>query len=119
MNEDYLIFRASSFDAHLPLHLTGAPLDSEVNTLYKHLSISEINKMREIFAENLDNSDVKIIHAFPVLAVAVRTPMMKLLKQMDIIAPMRWEALLNEISIFLIEREDTPTVDELEQQFEM
>ena len=119
MFDTYSIFEASSFDAHLPLCETGAPYDSEVNKLYEHLSISEINKMREIFAENLDNSDVKLIHAFTVLAVAVKTPMTKLLKQLDIIAPMRWEALLNEISVFLIEREDTPTVDELEQQFEM
>ena len=119
MFDTYSIFEASSFDAHLPLCETGAPYDSEVNKLYEHLSISEINKMREIFAENLDNSDVKLIHAFTVLAVAMRTPMTELLKQMDIIAPMRWEALLNEISVFLIEREDTPSADELSEQFEM
>ena len=119
MNEDYSIFEASSFDAHLPLNETGAPQDTEVNKLYEHLSMSEIGKMREIFAENLDNADIKCIHAFTVLAVALRKPMKKLLKEIDIIAPLRWQALLDDISMFLIEREDTPSADELEQQFEM
>ena len=119
MLDDYSIFEASSFDTHLPVSETGAPLDSEVNTLYETLSMSEIRKMREIFAENLDNSDIKCIHAFMILAVAQRTRMPKLLKEIDIIAPLRWVGLLDEISMFLIEREDTPSAEELEQQFEM
>ena len=116
---DYLIFRASSFDTHLPVCSTGAPLDSEVNAIYRHLQMEEITKMREIFAENLDNADIKIIHAFMVLAVAQKTPMKKLLKEIDIIAPIRWESLLDEISRFLIEREETPSAEELNNQFEM
>ena len=119
MFNTYSIFEASSFDAHLPLCETGAPLDSEVNKLYEHLSMGEITKMREIFAENLDNADIKIIHALTVLAVATKTRSIPLLKEIDIIAPLRWESLLDEISFFLIEREETPSVDELEQQFEM
>ena len=123
MNEHYLIFEASSFDSHLPIHLTGAPLDSEVNKLYDHLTMAEITKMREIFAENLDNADIKIIHAFTILAVATKTRMIPLLKELDIIAPLRWQSLLDEISFFLIEREEsnlfTPSAEELNQQFEM
>jgi len=116
---DYSIFKASSFDTHFHVRETGAPLDSEVNAICQHLQTDEIHKMREIFAENLDNSDIKIIHAFMVLAVDQRMPMKQLLKSIDIIAPIRWVSLLDEVSRFLIELEETPSAEELNNQFEM